>query len=87
GEARVSLTDLSAGEEVIRKVNIVNEVGAEAGSMRVTVRWKKPLKLVTDVGPSGLSGVDVEELISRFSPHKDGQVRWVEFLRYADPPP
>ena len=38
------------------------------------------------MGPNALTGRDVAELLSRFSPEKDGQVDWEMFLAWAQPP-
>jgi hypothetical protein len=50
------------------------------------VRWKFPLKTGRHTGPNALLGSEVSEILTRFSPQKDGLVRYVDFLRYCDPP-
>lgn len=49
-------------------------MGSGAGRISVSARWVKPLRTGGDPGPHGLSAEEVEGLMARFSPEKDGQV-------------
>lgn len=40
------------------------------------IKWKFPLKTGRNAGPNALLGVELAELLSKFSPHKDGLVRY-----------
>lgn len=40
------------------------------------VKWKFPLASGRHCGPNALLGVELAEILSRFSPHKDGLVRY-----------
>lgn len=53
---------------------VEDATGRAAGQISVSARWVKPLRTGGDPGPHGLSAEEVEGLISRFSPEKDGQV-------------
>ncbi|KAG5181255.1 hypothetical protein JKP88DRAFT_241524 [Tribonema minus] len=88
GEAKLSLAALCDGEDITGTLDLDDEAGCKRGTVRVAVRWRRPLRPGgRDLGPNALTAREVEDLMARFSPHKDGQVRWVAFLRYADPPP
>ncbi len=89
GEAKLSLAPLSDGNEAGSgiPINISDELGQVCGKLLVNVRWRLPLKTERDLGPNALTEKEVEDLIGRFSPTKDGQVQWVKFLKHANPPP
>ncbi|CAM9344057.1 unnamed protein product, partial [Phaeothamnion confervicola] len=87
GEARLPLAALADGDDVDRWTDILDESGRRTGRVRVRCRFRRPLKTARDLGPNALTGPEVEALISRFSPQRDGQVAYVPFLRFADPPP
>lgn len=56
-------------------VTVEDATGRPAGKASVSARWLKPLRTGVDPGPHGLSSEEVEGLMARFSPEKDGQVR------------
>lgn len=56
-------------------VTVEDATGRAAGKVSVSARWLKPLRTGGDPGPHGLSSEEVEGLMARFSPEKDGQVR------------
>lgn len=55
-------------------VTVEDATGRAAGQVSVSARWIKPLRTGGDPGPHGLSAEEVEGLMARFSPEKDGQV-------------
>ena len=77
GEALVDLSPLADGRPVIAEWITIEDVsGRAAGKISVSARWVKPLRIGGDPGPHGLSAEEVEGLMARFSPEKDGQVRF-----------
>jgi hypothetical protein len=53
-----------------------DETGRSCGTLKVTVKWRKPLRPGgRHLGPNALTATETELLISRFSKQKDGQVR------------
>lgn len=54
---------------------IEDATGRPAGKVSVSARWLRPLRTGGDPGPHGLSAEEVEGLMARFSPEKDGQVK------------
>jgi hypothetical protein len=44
--------------------------------VQLGVKWKFPLASGRHCGPNALLGVELAEILSRFSPHKDGLVRY-----------
>jgi Ca2+-binding EF-hand superfamily protein len=87
GEAKLPLAALSDGKDLQQTLTIMDETGHASGKLVIKVRWRLPLQEERALGPNVLTGPQVEDIIARFSPSKDGQVRWVKFLRWADPPP
>ncbi len=89
GEAKLPLAPLSDGNEAGRgiSINILDKLGQVCGKLFVNVRWRLPLRTKRDLGPNALTENELEDLIGRFSPTKDGQVWWVKFLNHANPPP
>eukprot|EP00752_Nemacystus_decipiens_P007715 g6898.t1 len=88
GEALIDLSPLAEGRPVVAEwVTVEDATGKPAGKISVSARWLKPLRTGADPGPHGLSSEEVEGLMARFSPEKDGQVNYVAFLRESDPPP
>ncbi|CAM9773902.1 unnamed protein product [Scytosiphon promiscuus] len=88
GEALIDLAPLAEGRPVPAEwVTVEDATGRPAGKISVSARWLKPLRTGGDPGPHGLSSEEVEGLMARFSPEKDGQVNYVAFLRESDPPP
>ena len=55
--------------------------------MTIEIRWNSPLKRPSDAGPNALTAPEMEEIMSRFSPEKDGQVCYIDFIRFAEPQP
>ncbi|CAM9187355.1 unnamed protein product, partial [Discosporangium mesarthrocarpum] len=74
GEARVDLSPLAEGMAVTSRARVEDTTGRAVGFVTVTVRWCQPLRSEGDPGPHGLTAVEVEGLMERFSPEKDGQV-------------
>jgi hypothetical protein len=53
-----------------------DETGRSCGTLKVTIKWRKPLRPGgRHLGPNALTATETELLISRFSKQKDGQVR------------
>jgi Ca2+-binding EF-hand superfamily protein len=88
GEINVSLASLSEGTAILDSFTLKNNNGDRVGVMRIAVQWKYKFKAQRELGPRALSGVEVECLISCFSPGdgKDGLVEYNSFLRFIDPP-
>lgn len=75
GEALIDLAPLAEGRPVLAEwVTVEDATGRPAGKISVSARWLKPLRTGGDPGPHGLSSEEVEGLMARFSPEKDGQV-------------
>lgn len=71
----VDLSPLADGRPVIGQwVAVEDATGRAAGHISVSARWAMPLRTGGDPGPHGLSAEEVEGLMARFSPEKDGQV-------------
>ncbi|CAB1116161.1 unnamed protein product [Ectocarpus sp. CCAP 1310/34] len=93
GEALIDLSPLAEGRPVVAGWTTVEDAtGRSAGKVCVSARWVKPLRTGGDPGPHGLSSEEVEGLMARFSPEKDGQARasvvnYIAFLKESDPPP
>ncbi|GMH97812.1 hypothetical protein TrST_g7069 [Triparma strigata] len=87
GEAKVSLNSLSSGEDLIETLTLYDNHKHEVGSLSVELRWNSTLKKPADAGPNALTSPEVEEIMSRFGPDKDGQVNYIDFVRFADPQP
>lgn len=76
GEALIDLSPLADGGLVIAEWAAVEDAtGRPAGYVSISARWVKPLRTGGDPGPHGLSAEEVEGLMERFSPEKDGLVR------------
>lgn len=86
GKAELSVAALSDGNPAIATLDLVDENGKSTGTLKVSIKWKYPLKTGRNTGPNALMGVEVAEIMSKFSPHKDGLVHYMAFLRYCDPP-
>lgn len=88
GEINVSLAPLSEGSAILDTFTLKNSSGDRVGVMRIAVQWKYRFKSQRELGPRALSGVEVECLISSFSPGDghDGLVEYNSFLRFIDPP-
>jgi hypothetical protein len=53
-----------------------DETGRSCGTLKVAVKWRKPLRPGgRQLGPNALTATETELLISRFSKQKDGQVK------------
>lgn len=71
----VDLSPLADGRQVIAQwITVEDATGRVAGQVSVSARWVMPLRTGGDPGPHGLSAEEVEGLMARFSPEKDGQV-------------
>ena len=54
---------------------VKDETGKSCGTLKVSVRWRKPLKLGgRQLGPNALTATETDDIMARFSPQKDGQV-------------
>lgn len=74
GEASIDLSPLAEGRPVLAEwTTIEDAAGRRAGQVSVSARWAKPLRTGGDPGPHGLSAEEVDGLMARFSPNKDGQ--------------
>lgn len=72
----VDLSPLADGRPVVAHwLTLEDATGRAAGEISVSARWMMPLRTGGDPGPHGLSAEEVEGLMVRFSPQKDGQVR------------
>ncbi|GMH77661.1 hypothetical protein TrRE_jg7069 [Triparma retinervis] len=87
GEAKLPLSLLSNGDDIIETVTLFNSHKHEVGTIEIEIRWNSPLKRPADAGPNALTAPEVEEIMSRFGPDKDGQVNYMDFVRFADPQP
>jgi Ca2+-binding EF-hand superfamily protein len=88
GEVFVKLAALAEGAQITDTFNVKNVDGKNVAELYVTLKWKHPLKRHRDLGPRALSGVEVETLISAFSPGDmhEGVVDYKAFCRFIDPP-
>ena len=82
GECRVSLAGLSVGEDVIVTATMYDTNKHDVGSLDVEIKWNSPLKRPADAGPNALTSPEVEEIMTRFGPEKDGQVNYVEYAQH-----
>ncbi|GMH78351.1 hypothetical protein TL16_g07766 [Triparma laevis f. inornata] len=55
GEAKVSLNDLSSGEDLITTLTLYDNHKHEVGSLSVEIRWNSTLKKPADAGPNALT--------------------------------
>lgn len=88
GEVFVKLAALSDGAMITDTFNVKNTDGKNVAELYITLKWRHPLKKHRDLGPRALSGVEVETLISAFSPGEmqEGLVDYKSFCRFIDPP-
>ena len=87
GESKVSLAPLGEGEAIDEDLPIHDSNGRQIGKITIEIKWNSPLKRPADAGPNALTAPEVEEIMSRFSPEKDGQVCYTDFVRFAEPQP
>ena len=59
------------------RLDVIDETGRVTGKLSVRARWRKPLKAggARVLGPNALTATETEDLMSRFSPRRDCQVR------------
>ena len=88
GEVFVKLAALADGAQITDTFNVKNTDGKNIAELYITLKWKHPLKRHRDLGPRALSGVEVETLISAFSPGDmhEGVIDYRSFCRFIDPP-
>ena len=88
GEVFVSLSEIAEGISVMDIFNIKNDEGSKMGEIQLSMRWKHTFRKQRELGPNALSAVEVESLISAFSPgvDKEGVVDYKSFCRFVDPP-
>lgn len=88
GEVFVKLAALADGSMITDTFNVKNTDGKNVAELFITLKWRHPLKKHRDLGPRALSGVEVETLISAFSPGEmqEGVVDYKAFCRFIDPP-
>jgi Ca2+-binding EF-hand superfamily protein len=86
GTCRLPLAVLAEGDPIYAKLPLVNDVDRVVGQLSVVVRWRHPFRTEKELGPNALAAADVHEILSRFSPEKDGLVDWRQFIAWADPP-
>ena len=87
GESKVLLSSLGQGESVDEEVAIYDSNGRHVGQLTIDIKWSSPLKRPADAGPNAFTAPEVEEIMARFSPEKDGQVCYTDFIRFAEPQP
>jgi Ca2+-binding EF-hand superfamily protein/FtsZ-binding cell division protein ZapB len=88
GEVFIKLAPLAEGSQITDTFNVKNADGKNIAELYLTLKWKHPLKRHRDLGPRALSGVEVETLISAFSPGDlhEGVIDYRAFCRFSDPP-
>jgi Ca2+-binding EF-hand superfamily protein len=86
GKAEVALAKLADGDNIVDALEVHDENGKKVGTIRVSIKWRFPLKTGRNTGPNALLAAEVTEILSRFSPQRDGLVRYKDFVRYCDPP-
>jgi Ca2+-binding EF-hand superfamily protein len=88
GEVFVKLASLSEGTAIADTFNVKDVNGKTTAEMSVTLKWRHPLKLQRDLGPRALSGMELELLISAFSPgdFEEGVIDYRAFARFIEPP-
>ena len=82
GEASLPLAALAEGDAILQELAL-----SDGGFLQVRVEWARPLSGGAESMPHALSGVEVEALLERFSPVKDGQVDYIALRNSVDPPP
>jgi Ca2+-binding EF-hand superfamily protein len=89
GEVQINMKQIAEGESVTDTYNITDLDGNAKGTLTVGIRWKYVFKEEADIGPRGLTAVEVEALISEFSARDIGAgvVDYKEFCRFVDPEP
>ena len=90
GEVAIPLKIFAEGESRSDSYNIKNRRGDSVGVIEIGLRWKAPFRKQREVGPRALSGLEVENLISSFSPGgmgvEEGFVDYKAFARFISPP-
>jgi Ca2+-binding EF-hand superfamily protein len=90
GEVFVNLSEVSEGLSIgpLETFNIKNEENAKVGELQIAVRWKHTFRKQRELGPNALTAVEVEKLISAFSPgsEREGIVDYKSFCRFVEPP-
>lgn len=88
GEVFVKLAALSEGAAIADTFNVKDVNGKTTAEMSVTLKWRHPLKTQRDLGPRALSGMELELLISAFSPgdFEEGVIDYRAFARFIEPP-
>ena len=90
GEVIIPLNSLGDGVAIQNEKFALKDRNNQklSGEISVTIRWKYPFKQQRDLGPKALTGVEVETLISAFSPGnmQEGVVDYNSFCRYISPP-
>lgn len=89
GEVQINMKQIAEGESLTDTYNITDLDGNVKGTLTVGIRWKYVFKEEADIGPRGLTAVEVEALISEFSARDIGAgvVDYKEFCRFVDPEP
>lgn len=88
GELFVALAALAEGSHIHDTFNVKDVDGKRVGELFITLKWKYSLKKERDLGPRALSGIEVEILLSAFSPgdFHEGVIDYGSFCRFMDPP-
>ena len=88
GEVFVKLAALGEGAAIADTFNVKDANGKTSAEMSITLKWRHPLKTQRDLGPRALSGMELELLISAFSPgdFEEGVIDYRAFARFIEPP-
>lgn len=90
GEVFVKLAPLADGSIITNTYNLKDANNKQTGvELHITLKWRHPLKKQRDLGPRALSGMEIELLISAFSPgeFEEGVIDYQSFCRFVEPPP
>lgn len=89
GEVHIPLAELAEGQGFQDDFAIKDYEGRSFGTVTVGMRWKYAFHEERDLGPRGLSAIEVESLISAFSARdiSEGVIDYRAFVRFVDPDP
>lgn len=89
GEVHIPLAELAEGQGFQDDFAIKDYEGRSFGTVTVGMRWKYAFHEERDLGPRGLSAIEVESLISAFSARdiSEGVIDYRSFVRFVDPDP
>ena len=89
GDVNIPLAELSEGQGFQDEFSIKDLDGNKLGTITVGARWKYAFREERDLGPRGLSAMEVETVIAAFSARdiSEGVVDYRAFCRFMDPDP